>query len=166
MPKPNEVFDLSVFADRGTEQVDYTTKADLDGYEEVAKATWPKLQRGAKIKYEKLDGTLMPGGYIKSIWGASETDDIKIELCKRADLSPSATNFTWSILSNGVKRIWSNSQYNAIQVPDDPHAAAIDTMQQQIKLIRDEQKIIKQQMLTLLEEHRRIVTHLARKSLK
>jgi hypothetical protein len=111
---------------------------DLDNYENVSKKDWGHIPLRTYIRYEKQNGTITRGGFLKSVCKpVDQPDEFKLVLTN--DLFNNPNPITWEIYSTNVKNIWK-------KISKDILIASIDDEQK--TTFRQEMSLIKEELAT------------------
>lgn len=79
------------------------TPPDPHEYELVDRQNWEKIPKKTFIRYQKKDGAIPRGGFVRSIWRSSdETDNVRIELSNGFG----ANSLSWNVFTKNLDKIW------------------------------------------------------------
>lgn len=79
------------------------TNSELSGFIEVSKAEWGSIPLGTLIKYYRIDGTFIPGGYVTKIW---YNDEDKVNYISLEHEKKVGSNNAHSISFNRISKLF------------------------------------------------------------
>jgi hypothetical protein len=160
MSKEN-IFDLSKIVPKSNEvevkENEIKSGSELNDmeYDLVDKSDWDKIPHKSYIRYEKADGTITKGGYVKSIYKKKDDPSyIKIDMVTNF----SQNNLEWTIYAKNLNKIWKKKNYEIDVTKNNSSenvnylemAEEIDICKQSIDHLKKEmQKMTNEQIRTL-----------------